>query len=246
MLVNLDAKGLEWVCALFLSQDQVGIQEQIDNIDVHSNNQQRFGLPTRLTAKTYLFRLIYGGSAYSYSVDPDFVDVSTSQSFWSGIIEATYDKYTGLARWHESIIDEAIDNGKLTILTGREYNFVAKRNKRGELVWPRTQILNYPVQGLGADVMAIIRVILYRLLKTHCPEALMVCTVHDSVLIDVPHEYTSKVVELCYQTFDQFPEFWKKVFNCEFNVPLRVEVQVGDNWGQMKEVKRGLTNEVCS
>lgn len=245
MLINLDAKALEWVCALFLSQDQVGIQEQLDNIDVHSVNQSTFGLPTRLTAKTYLFRLIYGGSAYSYSVDPDFVDVSTSSKFWQGIIDATYAKYTGLGRWHESIVTEAIDTGKVAILTGREYNFVPKII-RGERKWPRTQILNYPVQGLGADVMAIIRVILYRLLKAQCPQALMVCTVHDSVLIDVPNEYINQVVELCYLTFDQFPAFWAKVFNCNFNVPLRVEVQVGDNWGQMQEVKRGVTNEICT
>jgi DNA polymerase-1 len=240
LLINLDAKGLEWVCALFLSQDPVGIQEQIDGLDVHSDNQGRFGLPTRLTAKTYLFRLIYGGSAYSYSVDPDFVDVSTSASYWQRVIDATYAKYPGLGKWHESIVEEAVNTGKLTILTGREYNFPPKRDKRGELVWPRTQILNYPVQGLGADVMAMIRVILYRLLKAQCPQALMVCTVHDSVLIDVPDEFTDLVVELCYVAFDQFPGFWKRCFKCEFNVPLRTEVQVGVNWGEMEEVKRKL------
>jgi DNA polymerase I-like protein with 3'-5' exonuclease and polymerase domains len=107
------------------------------------------------------------------------------------------------------------------------------------LVWPRTQILNYPVQGLGAEVMAIIRVILYRLLKARCPQALMVCTVHDSVLIDVPDEYVGLVVELCYEAFDRFPAFWRKVFECEFNVPLRTEVQYGPNWGEMEEVPRG-------
>ena len=238
MLINLDAKGLEWVCALFLSQDPVGIQEQEDGVDVHSANQSAFGIPTRLTAKTYLFRLIYGGSAYSYSVDPDFVDVSTSAKYWQRVIDATYAKYTGLGRWHESLVSEVVNTGKITVLTGREYNFVAKKNSRGELVWPRTQILNYPVQGLGAEVMAIIRVILYRLLRKHCPQALLVCTVHDSVLIDVPDEYAGLVVELCYKAFDQFPEFWTKVFDCTFNVPLRTEVQAGANWGQMEEVKR--------
>jgi len=242
MLINLDAKGLEWVCALFLSQDQVGIQEQLDNADVHSNNQERFKLPSRLTAKTYLFRLIYGGSAYSYSVDPDFVDVSTSAKWWQGVIDATYDKYTGLGTWHENLVREVVSTGKILVLTGREYNFVAKRNRRGELVWPRTQILNYPVQGLGAEVMAIIRVIMYRLLRAHCPQALMVCTVHDSILIDVPDELAGLVVELCYKAFDEFPVFWTKVFNCTFNVPLRVEVQVGATWGQMEEVKRKITS----
>ncbi len=225
---------------MFLSQDQVGIKEQIDNVDVHTSNQGRFNLPTRLTAKTYLFRLIYGGSAYSYSVDPDFVDVSTSAKFWQDIIDATYAKYTGLSRWHSSIVQEVVETGKLVILTGREYNFISKKDRRGERVWPRTQILNYPVQGLGADVMAIIRMILYRYIKEQCPEALMVCTVHDSVLIDVPNKCVDLVVELCYKTFDTFPTTWKKVFNCEFNVPLKVEVQYGPTWGNMKDINRGI------
>jgi len=240
MLINIDAKALEWVGAVFLSQDKVGIEELINNVDVHSSNQQRFKLPDRLTAKTYLFRLIYGGSAYSYSVDPDFVDVSTSAKFWQRVIDATYDKYSGLAKWHASLMDEVVRTGKLEILTGRCYNFKAKE-VRGERVWPRTQILNYPVQGLGADIMALIRVILYRLLKEFVPQALMVCTVHDSVLIDVPDELAPKVVELCFQAFDLFQERWKQVFGCEFNVPLRVEIQVGPTWGDMKDVTRGYT-----
>lgn len=236
MLVNLDAKALEWICATFLSQDPVAIKEQENNEDIHTNNQQRFGLPTRLTAKTYLFRLIYGGSAYSYSVDPDFTDVSTSERFWQRIIDATYDKYRGLARWHDSLMDEVVRTGKLQMVTGRAYNYVPKINKKGEKIWPRTTILNYPVQGLGADVMAIIRVLLFRMLKSANLQAKMVCTVHDSVLLDVPDNEVDTVVKMCYNTFEEFPASWERLFKCKWNVPLKVEVQIGPTWGDMKEV----------
>lgn len=238
MLINLDAKALEWICAAYLSQDPVAIKEQEDGVDVHSDNQQRFGLPTRLTAKTYLFRLIYGGSAYSYSVDPDFTDVSTSERYWQRIIDATYDKYRGLGRWHSSLMDEVVRTGKLEMVTGRAYNYVPKVNKKGEKVWPRTTILNYPVQGLGADVMAIIRVLLYKkLLGERQREAKPVCTVHDSVLIDAPATEVDKVVGMCYKTFEEFPAAWERLFKCKWNVPLKVEVQVGPTWGDMSEVK---------
>lgn len=235
MLINLDAKALEWVCATYLSQDQVAIQEQIDNVDVHSDNQKRFRLPTRLTAKTYLFRLIYGGSAYSYSVDPDFTDVSTSPKFWQRVIDATYDKYPGLERWHSSLMQEVVSTGKLVMPTGREYNYTSKLNERGERIWPRTTILNYPVQGLGADVMAIIRVMFARKLKAYY-KALLVCTVHDSILVDTPSQHVDEIVKLCYKTFEDFPEYWEKLFGCKWNVPLKCEVQIGPNWGNMKEV----------
>mgnify|MGYP001599047267 CR=1 FL=1 len=93
MLIKLDAKMLEWVCAVWLSQDKVGMQEIIAEEDVHANNAERFKLPTRLVAKTFLFRLIYGGGAYSYAHDPDFTDVSTSEKFWQRVIDESYDKY---------------------------------------------------------------------------------------------------------------------------------------------------------
>jgi DNA polymerase-1 len=237
MYVNLDAKALEWICATFLSQDPVAIKEQEDGIDVHTDNQGRFGLPTRLTAKTYLFRLIYGGSAYSYSVDPDFADVSTSEKFWQRIIDATYDKYRGLGRWHSSLMDEVVRTGRIEMVTGRAYSYAAKTNKRGEKVWPRTQILNYPVQGLGADVMAIIRVILANKLQKEQLKTKLVCTVHDSVLLDAPDEEVDEVVSLCYKSFTAFPRQWERLFECKWNVPLKVEVQIGPNWGEMKEVK---------
>ena len=67
MLLKVDAKALEWRVAVELSGDKVGLQEILDGVDNHADNQQRFGLPSRIIAKTYLFRLIYGGSAFSYA-----------------------------------------------------------------------------------------------------------------------------------------------------------------------------------
>ena len=72
MLLNADAKQLEWICAAYLSQDKVAIKEILGQIDQHKDNQKRFGLPSRLIAKTFVFRLIYGGGAYSYANDPNF------------------------------------------------------------------------------------------------------------------------------------------------------------------------------
>ena len=75
MLLQADAKQLEWVGATYFSQDKVAMQEIWDGVDQHADNQSRFGLPSRLIAKTFVFRLIYGGSAYSYAHDPNFRDI---------------------------------------------------------------------------------------------------------------------------------------------------------------------------
>ena len=44
MLLNADAKQLEWICATYLSQDKVAIDEINNQVDQHADNQERFGL----------------------------------------------------------------------------------------------------------------------------------------------------------------------------------------------------------
>ena len=62
MIVNVDAKSLEWCTYLFLSQDKVGIEEwhgvinDPSKYDIHRANQEAFKLPSRLIAKVFLFR----------------------------------------------------------------------------------------------------------------------------------------------------------------------------------------------
>ena len=41
MLLQADAKQLEWVGATYLSQDQVALKEIWNSVDQHSDNQNR-------------------------------------------------------------------------------------------------------------------------------------------------------------------------------------------------------------
>ena len=132
MLIKVDAKALqlEWRVAVELSGDKVGLQEILDGVDNHADNQKRFGLPSRLVAKTYLFRLIYGGSAYSYANDPNFSVVSKSEKFWQGVIDETYSKYRGLAEWHKQLVQQVAKQGYIRTPFGREYHYKPERKTR--------------------------------------------------------------------------------------------------------------------
>lgn len=148
MLINCDVKGLEVVVAAELSGDKVLQQEIIDKIDIHETNRDRFklgeGKPGRLIAKIFKFRLIYGGSAYSYAHDSDFTSVSSSEKFWQNVIDEYYNKYKGIALWHTGLIQTAMREGRLEIPSGRFFPIEPKKSFRG-LKWPETIIKNYPV-----------------------------------------------------------------------------------------------------
>lgn len=236
MLLQADAKALEWVCAAYLSQDKVAYEEIWNNVDQHTDNQSRFGLPSRLIAKTFVFRLIYGGSAYSYANDPNFADTSKVESFWQNVIDEFYKKYSDLGKWHKAIVATAMKDRKITMPTGRVYNYEPEV-KYGKVKWPRTKILNYPVQGLGADLMAIARVSLANRLKG-MEKVKLINTVHDSIIVDFDSKVCDNIsiVKIVDQCFTDIPTNFKKLFGVEFNLPMRVECQVGPNWGNMEIV----------
>jgi DNA polymerase I-like protein with 3'-5' exonuclease and polymerase domains len=238
MLLNCDVKGLEVVVAAQLSQDKVLMQEIINKVDTHANNQARFKLPDRVTAKRFIFKLLYGATAFGYSVDTDFLGVGFSQSQWQGVIDEFYSKYLGIANWHRAIILEAQTNGFLRIPSGRYYPIEPNYTKSQP--WPITIIKNYPVQGFGADLVMLARLRAHQLI-TECNHiALPVGTVHDSLKYDVldnSPEVVYNIGKLLKQSVEDVPSLVKKIWKYDFNLPLTAEIQFGKNFADMEEVK---------
>ena len=236
MLIQADAAQLEVRVAAYLSQDKVMMDEILSAKDMHTDNQTRFRLTSRGMAKIWIFRILYGGSAYSFAHDPNFKECGYSEKEWETIIKGFYDKYPDVREWHSSLIRQATTTGKIIMPTGRVYNFKPEL-KKGELIWPQTTIKNYPVQGLGADLMALARVSLYHRLKSYpTDEVKMVNTVHDSIILDAKEKYVDELAQVLKKVFQDIPANFEKMFHVPFNVPMDAEVQVGTNWKKMEKI----------
>lgn len=237
MILNIDAKQIEWVGAVWLSQDQTGVKEIVNGYDAHSDNERRFGLPSRLVAKTLLFRIIYGGTGHGFANDPEFSCIG-GQRWWDEKITEFYQKYKGLYRWHTELVERVIKSGgKLELPTGRVYEYQAFRGE-----YPRPAILNYPVQGLAADLVAIVRVSLWKRTK-HLRKLgmLFVNTVHDSIVLDIPnelwHNIKVELEDIIQGVFRDVPRNFETLFGVEFNLPVRCDIEVGMDWGNMQPYK---------
>jgi hypothetical protein len=228
---------LEWRTILELSQDQVGIGEVLDKQDAHSLNQAAFELPSRLIAKIYLFRTIFRGSGWSFAHDPDFMHVSKDPKFWDAIGDKFYKKYSGIDRCHHVWAETVMRGEPLVGPLGREWS-INNRDKQGQIFVPWTTITNYPVQGTGADIMALARVSFARRLKATGWPVLLVSTVHDSIVVDAPDEYVERVCNLMYQVFDDIPANIERIFGYKWTVPMDCECKVGPNMKDAKLFKR--------
>ena len=240
ILINIDVKGLEVVVAAQLSGDKVLSQEIIDRVDIHAANQAAFNLGEgkqgRLIAKIFKFRFIYGGSAYSYANDSDFMGVSTSEQFWQDVIDRYYEKYRGIADWHNQIVEEAKRNKRLEVPSGRYYPFNPEPSYNG-FKWPITKIKNYPVQGFGADLVKLARLEAKKNLRDSGLEALLVSTIHDSIVVDTPSKNLDAVSKILLDAVESVPALCKKVWDYDFGLPLTAEIQYGHNKRDMEEYK---------
>lgn len=238
MLIHCDVKSLELVTAAYLSQDPIFCQEIKDGVDFHEANRIRFKLPTRLIAKVFVFRLIYGGSAWSYANDPEFQQVSKKIEFWQSVIDEYYAKYKGMAQWHKDIVATVMRTGKLVMPTGREFHFTPAIIKH-EHIWPRTKILNYPVQGTGADLVSIGRVTLWKRLRANGINALLQSTVHDSIDLDVDMDLKGvyNICKIIKSSIEDIPTNFYRLFGKTFNLPITCEISYGPSLGNLTEFK---------
>jgi DNA polymerase-1 len=233
ILINADVKSLEVVVAAELSDDKVLKDELVRRLDLHDLNQKRFGLPDRVTAKRFIFKLLYGATAYGYTTDSDFIGVSFTQKQWQAVIDEFYAKYTGIARWHAKIEAEAKINGILTIPSGRYFNYIPTKTQYG-WKWPTTKIKNYPVQGFGADLVMLARIEAFKQFVQGGYEGCFIQTIHDSLVYDVPAKIVDDIVKMLSESIAKVPELCYTIYKCPFSLPLTSEILVGPNKKDLK------------
>jgi len=227
MIIQADAKALEWWTAVWLSQDPIGMEEILEGRDLHSENERAFGLPSRLIAKKYLFRTIYRGSAYAFSKDPEFAATNSTVKFWESIGDKFFTKYKGLDTTHKSWA--RLVSQRLPIIgpQGREWYFDLVRDFKGNLAIPWTTLTNHPVQGTGHDIMAIIRVCFAKRFKRAGIRGRLIGTIHDSILVDVDDVEVERTIKLFEDSFADMPTNFERMFGVKPNIPLACECHYG-------------------
>ena len=161
--------------------------------------------------------------------------VSTSEKFWQKVIDNYYIKYSGVRGWHTTLMQTARATGRLTIPSGRFFPIEPKPSQYG-LKWPDTVIKNYPVQGFGADLVMLARLRADQLIRESELEALLISTIHDSIVADVPEENVESIGRLLNQAVEDVPQLCLQTFGYPFSLPLTAEVQYGPNKLDMKDL----------
>ena len=226
-ILEADFAQLEFRTAAFLSQDGVAIEEVTTGFDVHSYTSKVItdaGQPTsRQDAKAHTFAPLYGATGFGRT--------KAEAEYYKHFTE----KYQGIKAWHSRLAKEALNTGKITTPSGRQFAFPDVTRRRNGSVSHFTQIKNYPVQSFAtADIVPLILMKIDGMLDTM--RSCVVNSVHDSIVIDVHPEEQKQVLYIVTQVNSQMKDLIESHFGITFNVPLLLEAKIGYNWLDTKDV----------
>jgi len=83
--------------------------------------------------------------------------------------------------------------------------------------------INAPVQGTAADIMKIAMINMHRSIQEKKVEAKLILQVHDELILDTPKNEIDAVIKLVTNSM---------MGAADLDVPLDIDVGIGDNWDQ--------------
>lgn len=170
----------------------------------------------RQIAKSANFGLIYGSSVNGFrGYAESNYGISLSEKEAQKIMDNFFKSYQGLAKWHKQtksrIYNQGIDETRT--LSGRIRHF--------DKPTPQ-QVLNTPVQGLGADLIKLALGKLVTALKGY--DCRILATVHDEIILEAHESIADEVAKILSEVMVSSGKEFLKL------VPVEAQASIGDNW----------------
>ena len=226
-LLAADYSQIELRIMAHLAKDEGLLHAFRNNLDVHSATAAEvFGVELgevttdqRRSAKAINFGLIYGMSAFGLAKQIG-VDRKQSQAY----IDRYFARYPGVLDYMERTRAQASEQGYVETIFGRrlylpEINAKNPALRKGA---ERTAI-NAPMQGTAADIIKKAMVAVDNWLSASGLDARVILQVHDELVLEVRED-------LVEQVRDEVRSHMSDA--AKLDVPLVVEVGVGNNWDE--------------
>lgn len=226
-LLAADYSQIELRIMAHLARDEGLLEAFRQDLDVHrATAAEVFGVTLdqvttdqRRSAKAINFGLIYGMSAFGLAKQIG-VDRKQSQDY----IDRYFARYPGVLAYMERTREQANEQGYVETLFGRRLYLPEIHSKNAALrKGAERTAINAPMQGTAADIMKRAMVLVDQWLRESGLDARVILQVHDELVLEVREELLQTVGQELARLMESA---------ASLEVPLRVDVGVGDNWDQ--------------
>ena len=243
--VAMDLGQIEARCIAFSSNDEVFCKAIRENYDIHKeralricelwpeaagvgNVEEFLEEPKKLKAfrdvvkNKFTFPLFYGASYKSIARN-----LKIPEDISKKICNETFEKFSGVKKWQKELLTFYNKYGYIESLVGRRRHGPLRMNA----------ILNSPIQSVAADIMLVTMNNLSNLSLTLNKDYLQpILSIHDDLSFYLPDAVLEEEIQFIAKEFCRI--------NFSFiNVPLSVEVSVGQSWGELEEVCTFTTDD---
>ncbi len=226
VMLAADYSQIELRIMAHLSGDEGLLRAFSEGLDIHrATAAEVFGADApeavtdeqRRRAKAINFGLIYGMSAFGLAKQLG-IGRQEAQEY----VELYFNRYPGVKEFMDRTREQAHEDGFVETLFGRRLYLpeINSRNGMRRAAAERTAI-NAPMQGTAADIIKRAMIRMDAWLQEERLPVHMVMQVHDELVFEVKSEEVQPMREAIRKIMEDA---------AELNVPLVVDVGIGDNW----------------
>lgn len=224
-IISADYSQIELRLIAEISGEDNMIKAFQDGEDIHASTAAKlFNIPLeevsktqRGQAKTVNFGILYGQGAFALAEQ-----TGLSRSEAKQMIEAYYETYPKLKEYMAEQVKRAREIGYVETILGRKRhlkdinsgNFVVRAHAERNAV-------NAPIQGSAADVVKMAMIKIQKELEKEKLQTKMLLQVHDELIFESPIDEVEVAKNIIKTEMENA---------IETQVPLLVEVGVGNNW----------------
>jgi DNA polymerase-1 len=227
VLMAADYSQIELRIIASLSEDPGMMEAFRNNEDIHAATAAKvFNVPLtevtreqRSNAKTVNFGIVYGVSAFGLSNQTDLTRTASKE-----LIETYYKTYPQLRKYIADQVNFARENGYVETVLGRR-RYLKDINSRNQVVRGAAErnAVNAPIQGSAADIIKIAMLHIHKRMRQENLRSTMLLQVHDELVFDAHKSELELLKKLVKEEMENA---------YQLNVPLVVDIGIGDNWLQ--------------
>jgi len=176
----------------------------------------------RRHAKVINFGLAYGMSSYGLAQD---LDISRKEA--DNYIERYFNKFPGVKEYMDKIIADTKKNTYVETLFRRR-RYIPEINSKNfhKRSFAERIAINTPIQGTAADIMKKAMIDVYNALLETNYEVNILLQVHDELVLEANRKQIADLAVLLKNKMEK---------TVSLNVPLIVDLQIGENWRDKEE-----------
>lgn len=226
-IISADYSQIELRIMAHISQDEGLLKAFAAGEDIHrATAAEILGIPLdqvdqeqRRYAKVINFGLIYGMSEFGLASQ-----LGIERSAARAYMERYFARYPGVDTYMRQTREKARQLGYVETVLGRRLWLPEINNANGNRrQGAERAAINAPMQGTAADIIKLAMIAVRNWLHQAGLNSKLIMQVHDELVLEVPENEVALVK-------NTLPECMGNVL--QLDVPLLIEVGVGDNWEQ--------------